>query len=249
MTDEGERTVDREVESDATADRARSRSVDEAAESFLNLEAQLRSASGATVRGRAVDVEKVPAADVPDRYPVEITTAEALALRLVVDAADEREVVVYFAWDDGEADDRLGRLLALHDIPQHRFADLHGESILLEYDDGYYLPYVPAEGVRGSAAGVYGVAAGLGVNLLALLLVVVGLGDLLSSLAVIVGLLAVNVFLMPIATYLDGWYLRTQTDWGQGPAFWALLAMIPGLNILTALRYLNSRRNATPLVD
>jgi hypothetical protein len=249
VTDEGERTVDREVESDATADRARSRSVDEAAVSFLNLEAQLRSASGATVRGRAVDVEKVPAADVPDRYPVEITTAEALALRLVVDAADEREVVVYFAWDDGEADDRLGRLLALHDIPQHRFADLHGESILLEYDDGYYLPYVPAEGVRGSAAGVYGVAAGLGVNLLALLLVVVGLGDLLSSLAVIVGLLAVNVFLMPIATYLDGWYLRTQTDWGQGPAFWALLAMIPGLNILTALRYLNSRRNATPLVD
>jgi len=249
VTDDGERTVEREAESDAGVDRARSRSVDEAAESFLDLEAQLRGTSGATVRGRAVDVEKVPAGDVPAGYPVEIATAEALALRLVVDAADEREVVVYFAWDDGEADDRLGRLLALHDIPQHRFADLHGESVLLENEDGYYLPYVPAEGVRGSAAGVYGVAAGLAVNLLAILLVAVGLGSLLSSLGVVVGLLAVNVLLMPIATYLDGWYLRTQTDWGQGPAFWALLAMVPGVNILTALLYLNSRRNATPLVD
>lgn len=267
MTEDGERTVERQsADSDsataesatdaseaAAADRPadEARTVDDAAESFLDVESRLKGSGEATLWGRAVNVERVPADAVPEDYPVEIATAEALALTLAVDTATdtEREAVVYFEWSEGDADDRLGRLLALQDIPQQRFADLHGESILLTYEDGHYLPYVPPEGVRGSAAGVYGVGAGLAVNLLAALLVGVGLGSVLSSVGALVVLLGVNFLLLPLATYADGWYLRTQTDWGQGPAFWALLAAIPGVNVLSSLLYLDSRRRATPLVE
>lgn len=253
MSDDGERTVERRTTREETGERspgdASERTVDDAAESFLDLEAQLRGTGGVPVRGRAVDVAKVDADAVPADYPVEIATAEALALTLVVDDADEREVTVYFAWRDGEADDRLDRLLTLHGIPHHRFADLHGESLLLEYRDGDYLPVVPDERVRGTARGVYGVVAGFAVNLLALGLIGLGFGGLLSSVGGLAVLLAVNLFLLPLATYVDGWYLRTQTDWGQGPAFWALLALLPGVNLLSVPLYLLTRRRATPLVD
>ncbi len=59
--------------------------------------------------------------------------------------------------------------------------------------------------------------------------------------------LLVSIVCLPIATYLDAWHLRTHTDWGQGPAFWAMLSMLPGVNILTLLAYLWSRRRATLL--
>jgi len=92
------------------------------------------------------------------------------------------------------------------------------------------------------------VAIGLTINLLAVALVVVGLGGAFSGTAVL-ALLAVNFLLLPVATYLDAWYLRTRTDWGQGPAFWAVLSMIPGLNLVSVPLYLNSRKKATRLVD
>lgn len=247
MTDDGERTVERTTNSDAGEGSA-DRSVDDAAESFLDVETQLQASDG-TVRGRAVDVEKVSAEEVPAGYPVEIGTAEALVLTLAVDALNEREVSVYFEWDGGRADDRLGRLLSLYGVSQHRFGDLHGESILLASRDGTYVPYIPDEGVRGDERGVYGVGVGLAANLLAATLVLVGFGGMFSGVGVVLALLAVNFLLLPVATYLDGWYLRTRTDWGQGPAFWAVLSMIPGLNLLAVPLYLRSRRKATRLVD
>ncbi|MFC7134751.1 MULTISPECIES: hypothetical protein [Salinibaculum] len=259
MSDERERTVERAAvdeatraaDDEATRDLAPARSsaedVDAAAESFLALESRFQGTGSDTVRGRAVNVETVPASEVPGDYPVRVDTPAALALELAVDAADGRRVVAYFAWDEGRTDDRLSRLLALHGIPAHRFGDLHGESILLRAEDGYYLPCVPEESARGSARGVYGVGLGLAVNLLSLGLLAGGFGSVLSSAVVLVAVFAVNLLLLPASTYLDGWYLRTQTDWGQGPAFWALLAALPGLNVASSLAYLYYRQRARPL--
>jgi hypothetical protein len=92
------------------------------------------------------------------------------------------------------------------------------------------------------------VAVGLAVNLLAVALVVAGFGGVLSGIGVVLAVLGVNFLLLPVASYLDGWYLRTQTDWGQGPAFWAILSMIPGVNFVSVPLYLRSRRKATRLV-
>jgi hypothetical protein len=242
VSDERERTAERSGESAPDDDAA----VADAAESFLALESRLQG--GARTIGRAVDVARVPADDdVPVGYPVDITTPEALALDVVVDEETGREVTVYFEWTDGVAGDSLARLLALHDIPVDRFADLHGESVSLQYEAGHWLAMVPEETSRGSARGVYGVAGGLTANLLALVLVVAGRGGLLASLGVVAALVLVNLVVLPLSTYVDGWYLRTRTDWGQWPAFWATLAAVPGLNVASTALYLWYRRRATPL--
>jgi len=236
--------VDDVVEAVGLADEHRA--TERAAESFLDLEAEL--SDGAPVEGtwgRAVDVEVVSGETVPDDYPVEIATGEALSLRLAVGGG--REVAAYFEWDDGTPGEGLERLLALHDVPADRFAELHGKSILLRAEAGHHVPYLPEEAPRGSPNGVYGVAAGLGGNLLTVLLLLVGLGGALSSAPVVLAWLALNLIGLPAATYLDAWDLRTSTDWEGGPLFWAFLAMIPGVNIASTLAYLYARRSANPV--
>lgn len=218
--------------------------VDRAAESFLEVEAALATgAASGSVRGRAVDVERVPAAAVPETYPVEIRSEEALALSLDV---DDEPAVVYFEFGVDPTDDRLGRLLALKGIPADRFADLHGESVLLGVEDGHHVPVVPGEGPRGSPLGVYGVEAGLGVNLLVFPLAAAGLGGVSTVPVVAVWLLA-NLVGLPAATYVDAWHCRTHTDWNGGPLFWTALAAVPGVNVLSSAAYLLGRARATPI--
>jgi len=218
--------------------------VDDAADAFLELESQftIRTLPG-RVRGRAVDVERVPTPAVPADYPVEIRTDEALALAVEID--DER-VPVYFAFDDDLTDGRLGRLLELKGISPERFADLYGETVLLTVEEGHYVPVVPEEDPRGSALGGYGVAGGLAMNLLAVALLVVGLGGVVSV-PVVLAWLAANVLGVPAATYLDAWHLRTHTDWSGGPLFWTALGAIPGVNVLSSAAYLRQRARATEL--
>lgn len=218
--------------------------VDDAADSFLELESQFTTrALPGRVRGRAVDVERVPASAVPADYPVDIRTEEALALTVAVDG---ERVAVYFAFDDDPADDRLGRMLELKGISPERFADLYGETVLLTVEDGHYVPVVPRESPRGSALGAYGVAGGLAMNLLAVALLLVGLGGVVSV-PVVLAWLAANVLGVPAATYLDAWHLRTHTDWSGGPLFWTALGAIPGVNVLSSAAYLRQRARATEL--
>lgn len=243
MSDEREETIPRA--SEETADDAGSdRSVDARAESFLSLESAVHPTSDGQVRGQAVDVERVPATAVPKGFPVDIGTTDALVLTVALD--DDTEVRTYFEFEAGAVDDRLSRLLAVHDIPADRFGDLYGEWLLLTRTDGHYVPVVPAEFPRGDPRAVSGVVAGLALNLLVGALAVTGVAWV-ASLPVYTLLLVVNIAGLPVATYLDAWHLRTRTDWGQGPAFWALLAVVPGLNVLTVSAYLWTRRQSTPL--
>ncbi|MEF8779994.1 MAG: hypothetical protein V5A46_04895, partial [Haloferacaceae archaeon] len=59
--------------------------------------------------------------------------------------------------------------------------------------------------------------------------------------ALVVPFLAVNLLLLPWATYRDAMYLRTHSDWGQGPPFWGALSTIPVLNVGVSALYLWSR--------
>lgn len=218
---------------------------DRAAESFLDLESELTGGDPSSrVWGQAVDAEVLPASDVPETYPIEVTTDEALALYLDVDG---RRVVVYFEWAEGDREDRLWRLLALKGISPDRFAELYGRRILLGVEDGHYVPIIPDERPRGSPRGVYGIAAALAVNLLTAALVALGLGALLGSAPFVVVWLLVNLLALPVATYLDAWDRRTRTDWEGGPLFWASLAAIPGVNVLSSALYLRERLRARPL--
>ena len=241
MSDEREETVPTAGEEVTVSED--SRSVDARAESFLSLEDEFHAGSGDHVRGQAVDVARVPASAVPEDFPVTIGTPEALALTIALD--DDAEVTTYFEFESGVADDRLSRLLAVHEIPGDRFGDLHGEWLLLTGVDGHYLPVVPAEFPRGDPRAVYGIVAGLALNLVVGVLAASGLVP--ASLSILALLLVVNIVGLPVATYIDAWHLRTRTDWGQGPAFWAMLTMLPGMNVLTTAVYLWTRRRSEPL--
>lgn len=277
--DEAERTISRESESDdraagddeavteprsavedstdadgtATAD---DRAVDDAADSFVSLELELQELDGGPERltGVAADVERIPAAAVPDGYPLAITTQDAVRVRVrtgagalgLDDAVDDSREAIYLEWPPSE-DGPLSRLLALRDVDPEQFADLHGERVPLAVEDGFLVPRLPPAGPRGSANGVYGILAGLVGNLGVLALPLLGLSGVLTSLPVLVFLVLVNLVVLPLATYLDAWHLLTTTDWDGGPPFWATLAIIPVANVVSSLTYLYSRRTATPL--
>jgi len=226
--------------------------VDRAAESFVHIEADLRDLSGNPGRryGLATDVERVSARTVPADYPIRITTDEALRLRVQgVDHAEhvpEAAASVYFEWPPADHG-ALARLLALRDIDLDEFADLHGERVPLAVENGYLVPRLPPGGRRGDPRGVYGIVGGLAVNLFVLGLIAFGFGGALTSPLGLLVLAVANFLMLPVATYLDARHLLTTTDWNQGPPFWAALAALPGVNVVSSLAYLYTRENATPV--
>ena len=248
---EAERTVERDTDSDAAAvavgDAA---AADRTADSFLELEGELDAADDGTARttGLVVDAGTVPAGSVPDAYPHDVGSGQALQLTL--ELADGRTVPAYFEWPDGGAVDpksRLGRLLGALEVSADSFADLYGRTLLLERTGGGYAVFVPPEQPRGTGEWSLGVAGGLGFNLAFFGLAALGaaglpLGGLLSAL--VIPFLLVNLLVVPYATYRDGTYLRSHSDWEQGPPFWAALSMVPGLNVLVSGLYLRSRAQA-----
>lgn len=221
--------------------------LDEAAEAFVEMEENIGHPGDRAIRAHAIDVEKVSAAEVPDDFPYEITTDDALALTLELVESRNRTVTTYFNWPDEAADRRLATLLELTDVSVDRFADLHGKEILLEVQDAHYVPMLPAAGPRGDDRAIYGILAGIAPSLLIALFSFVGYGAVLASMTFVLLWLICTFVVLPVSIYLDAWHLRTRTDWDGGPLFWAFLSMIPFLNVLVVPAYLISRENSHPL--
>jgi len=224
------------------------REIDDAADSFLEVEQELDTlAEGTQVRGQAIDVERIPASEVPEDFPYDVGAGDALALTLEIDETEGKAATTYFGWPGGTPDERLGKLLQLCDVSPDRFADLHGENVLLEVEDGHLVPVLPREEPRGDDRAYWGILAGL---VPSLLIFVGGMADaggfLFTQTFVLVWLLATFVVL-PVSIYLDAWDLRTTTNWRGGPLFWAFFSMIPVLNIMAVAAYLVLRRNAEPI--
>jgi hypothetical protein len=239
------------VESTADEQSSASAEHDEVAESFLQLEAELDVEQTAdrdetaTRRGIVVDNDRVDTSEVPEEYPVDVNTDAALAL--TVDLGDE-ETTVYFAWaDDATANTRLTRLLAALEIDP---GDLYGQSLLLERIDGHDVAVTPTEQPRGTEMWGARVTAGHGANALVLsLLTASAVGvTVLPTVLLLLCWLFVTLLWLPYTTYQDAWYLRTHTEWQQGPLFWAFLSAIPVLNLPVGLLYLRSRSTTTALV-
>lgn len=249
---EAERTVERTADSaaDSAADAER------AADAFLELEGELGADDPPRedpTTGLVVDAETVPAGEVPASYPLDATTDSVLAL--TVETAGGRTVTDYFEWpDDGtvDPDSRLGRLLAAAGVSADSFADIYGRRLPLERVGDRYTVFVPPERPRGSGDWSLGVAGGLAFNAAVLGLAALGaaglaVGGLLSALTI--PFFVVNLVALPYATYRDATYLRSHSDWGQGPPFWATLSMVPGLNVLVSALYLRSRSKARFLAE
>jgi len=246
---EDERELTREVADDAesegtgTPERA---AVESAATSFLEVERELDGmVEGMQVRGQAVDVDRIPASEVPDGFPYEITTEDALAMTFELEDG-ARTATTYFGWPGEETDERLGRLLQLREVPIDRFADFHGDEILLEVEAGHFVPVLPDEERRGDARAYYGVVAGFATLLFPFIAWMFGGG--VGGAAFLALFVLVHLVVLPVSIYLDAWHLRTTTNWDGGPLFWAFFAMIPGLNVMTTAAYLVLRQNAEEII-
>jgi hypothetical protein len=238
---EEERAVDDETESE--------RDVDESATSFVEVEQELgHLGEGMRARAQAIDVEQVDSSAVPEDYPVAIETPDALELTLELPGEEGKIVLVYFEWPEQGVSDRLATLLELCDVPVDRFGDLHGKTILVTVENGYYLPVIPEEGLRGDPRAIYALAAGMAPPAIVTFVGIFGIGAsaVFTAPFVVLWLLATLV-VVPLALYSDAWYLRTHSDWDGGPLFWAALAVLPLVEIAVVPLYLFARGSAEPL--
>lgn len=235
----------REMEADETEKER----FDHAAESFVEVEQVLgHLGEGMTTRGQAIDVARIPASEVPDDFPYQIGTDDALALALELVDGEGQTVRTYFEWPESGTDDRLARLLDLCDVSVNKFADLHGANILLRVESGHYVPALPDEKPRGDPRAFYGILAGIAPSITIALFSFFGLGDLVFTSLFFLLWVVCTFIVLPIAIYVDSWHLRTTTDWDGGPLFWAFFALIPALNVIVVPAYLIMRESAQPVV-
>ena len=200
---------------------------------------------GGRVHGQIVEAAIVPADVVPTAYPWAVHSERAMAF--TVEFPNGTEAIFYVEHRENGQDPRLARLLEVLETPYGSYADLYGERVLLEVEDGYWIPYVPQSAPRGSPRGVYGVIAGLAFNLVAILGVMIGGGALVLWSPFLVAFLLCNLVVIPAATLTDARYLHTHTDWEHGPLFWATCNAFPVLNVVVSVWYLTTRRAAIPI--
>lgn len=255
MTESGEREAEvTETTAREEADESRpgveaQTAADRTAQRFLELESELDAGGGAPPegerrRGQVVDAERVDAAEIPSSYPADIGGA---ALALEVELESGRRVPVFLDWPaDGtsDRDTELGRLLSALGVPADALAELYGAELLLAVEDGHYTVYTPDSAPRGTQHGWVGILAGVFFNLLSPLALATGL---LSGNLFLLVFLVVNLVVLPLSTYSDAWNLRTTTDWEGGPLFWATLAFVPGVNVLSSALYFLGRGRARPV--
>jgi hypothetical protein len=250
--EESSAAADGEERTEAGADTeadSQERAVDQSATSFVEVEQELgHLGEGMRARAQAIDVEQVDSSAVPDDYPVAIETPDALELTLELPSEEGKTVLVYFEWPEQGVSDRLATLLELCDVPVDRFGDLHGQTILVTVENGYYLPVIPEEGLRGDPRAIYALAAGMAPPAIVTFVGIFGIGSSAVFTAPFVALwLVATLVVVPLALYSDAWYLRTHSDWEGGPLFWATLSMLPLVEIAVVPLYLFARGSAEPL--
>jgi len=238
---ERERTVEPDSEAVGSDGEApQFRRPDAAAESFLELDAELDTGPAAETgpdSGLVVDAGTVDPGTLPDGYPLDTVTDEVL--ELTVDTGlDER--VVYLSWPDEATDVPLVWYL---DATGIELRELYGREVRLVEDAGHTTLATPDEPPRGSRRWYWGVLGGAALTagwVAALPALGPALGPPLGALWAVLTLVG-----LPYAVYQDAWYVRTHSDWDGGPAFWATLSALPFLNLASVAGYLYSRSRAT----
>ncbi len=199
---------------------------------------------GLRLYGEVVAVERVPAAEVPETFPVAVWTDEALALEFEFKRHDGR-ARTYFSLPETDPDDRLATLLDVQGVTEPE--DVAGAGVLLDIEDGHPIPVSREGGRRGDHRALYGVFLGVFPSFLVALGSFFGFADALFS-TVYLGVYVVCTFLiLPVSVYVDALYLRSTTDWQGGPLRWALLSVVPALYVVVVPYYLLTRENARPL--
>ena len=110
-------------------------------DSFVQLESDLTERAAVTaedVSGPVVKAEQVDPSTVPDGYPLSITTSTAL--KLDVQVTQNTMVPVYLEWPEQfSSDAHLAQLLDALGLEPDQFAEIYGETVALEYHDGFHV--------------------------------------------------------------------------------------------------------------
>lgn len=99
----------------------------------------------------------------------------------------------------------------------------------------------------GGRNAVYGIFAGITPSITIALFSFFGMGTIVVSMEFLVIWLVCTFVLLPISLFLDARYLRMITDWDGRPILWALLSMVPVINVVAVPMYLIMREGAQPL--
>lgn len=225
------------------------RDVESRVEEFVELEEELTGsetgASGTYDRGHVADAATLPAANVPEAYPVTIETEQAL--RLDVDAGGET-VPVYLEWPgEGEQSDHVGRLLDALGREPDEFANIYGDEVALTEQDGWHGIDVEGTAAVGGVATTTGDAdlrrgrqlllGGVAASVLGA--ATAGLGGALGSFGTVLQVVAMVG--LPVAIYRDVERLEERVGRDRADGLWVLGAFVPVANAVVGSLYVVDR--------
>lgn len=219
----------------------------DAVEEFLELEAELSSGTKRAEtyeQGNVAGVAKIPAAEVPDGYPVSIETREAL--HLDVETPSGETVATYLEWPaEDEESDHVDRLLDALGRSRDEFANVYGDRVALDSVDGWHgIDPERTAALRRANRPSADDAPDLTRNLLAGAVAAGGIGfALVDTLLGNVG--AFFVFLswaaIPAAIYFDADRIETATGWSPNTTRWFAGGLVPVFNVPVGIAYLVDR--------
>ncbi len=246
--------------------------IDEQAESLLELENELSSVPGATVAtdeqydaGSVVGANRVPLAACPETYPIEFDSAQLLQLDVELPSTDRTSV--YLEWPEKiTRETPLYQLLDAVDVEVTAFADILGEDIPLRVADTHYVVDVTydtetashhshqqsyttttvdvSEPEDASSRWYYAVWGGW----LSWLFVWGVAGSSLELLFpdAFLGLIVfISWLLFPIALYKDCKHVTANSDWSPNEWLYSIISFIWAVNLPLGLFYLYKRHTAT----
>ncbi|WP_330630582.1 hypothetical protein [Halocatena halophila] len=246
--------------------------IDEQAESLLELENELSSVPGATVAtddrydaGSVVGANRVPLAACPETYPIEFDSAQLLRLDVELPSTDRTSV--YLEWPEKiTRETPLYQLLEAVDVEVTSFADILGENIPLRVADTHYVADVTYDTETAShhsqqqsyttttvsvdesedtSSRWYYVVLGSWLGWLFLWIVVSSPLDLLIPDAPLGMIVLLSWVLFPIGLYNDCKHVTANSDWSPNEWLYSILSFIWAVNLPLGLIYLYKRHNAT----
>lgn len=217
------------------------------AERFMRLEDEIRESSstvrsdGEVLKGEIRDVKRVPSEEIPNDYPVDIETEEALGF--TIKTSQDKSVSVYMNWFDDKTNRKnslISDLLKMHNIQETQISDLYGKEVLLESENNHLRLKTPDNPRKGKTR-YSAILPSLLIGYFALFL---GIQTTIIPFSIGLVMFTITIFLvLPFFVYQDSWKLRNMSKWEGGPLFWATVSMLPIINIFTTLMYISQRRN------
>jgi hypothetical protein len=219
---------------------------DEIAERFMRLEENIRNSSdtirsnGDIVKGTIKDVIRISSEEVPEEYPIDIQTDEALVFKIQIES--DKTIPIYTNWFEGKnslSDNSLSNLLKLHNIKETQISKLYGKNVFVVVRDGHFVLKVPKKPQKGYSR-AYGIIASLVIAYISLYI-----GIQTSVLSISLGIIIftfINFIILPYLIYQDTWKIKNISSWSGGPLFWSTISILPIINIFSTIIYLNQRR-------